>query len=86
MILAVLENGAYGACVVSVYDPDADTPGDVNMDRLVDAQDALLIMQYSAGWSPEINEELADINADNAIDVQDALVILQSSEAAAAGE
>lgn len=86
VILAVLENGAYGACVVSVYDPDADTPGDVNMDRLVDAQDALLIMQYSAGWSPEINEELADINADNAIDVQDALVILQSSEAAAAGE
>lgn len=86
VILAVLENGAYGACVVSVYDPDADTPGDVNMDRLVDAQDALLLMQYSAGWNPEINETLADINADNAIDVQDALVILQSSEAATAGE
>ena len=86
VVLAMLENGVYNACIISVYDPDSSIPGDVNMDGVVDGQDALRIMQYDAGWLMLINEKFADVNEDSTVDVQDALVILEMGEEAPAAE
>jgi len=48
-------------------------PGDVNEDGVVNAYDALLVLQYSAGWNVTPNKELADANGDGVISIADAL-------------
>ena len=42
-----------------------------------DIYDALLVMQYDAGWSVSINKTNADVNADSSVNLNDALLILQ---------
>ncbi len=77
LVAAVLENGAIAMCIVNVYDPDERLPGDVNEDGAVDGKDALIIMQYSAGWPVLINGWQGDVNADGSTNLQDALLIFQ---------
>ncbi len=77
LVAAVLENGAIAMCIVNVYDPNERLPGDVNEDGAVDAKDALIIMQYSAGWPVLINGWQGDVNADGSTTLQDALLIFQ---------
>ncbi len=76
-IAAVLDNGAAAICTVTVYDPNARLPGDVNDDGKVDVHDALRIMQYCAGWSVSVNGYAGDVDADGDVDLNDALLILQ---------
>lgn len=52
--------------------------GDVNHDALVNAIDAALVLQYSAGLLPSINEE-GDVNFDEEKNSIDAALILQYS-------
>ncbi len=54
-IAALLDNGAMAMATVTVHDPYARMPGDANDDGKVDAKDALLVMQYDAGWNVSIN-------------------------------
>ncbi|MGN1370133.1 MAG: dockerin type I repeat-containing protein [Aristaeellaceae bacterium] len=77
LVAAVLENGAMAFCLVTVYDPDARLPGDVNEDGKVDARDALIVMQYSAGWPVIINGWQGDVNADGSTNLGDAVRIFQ---------
>ena len=77
LLVAVLDNGAYATCTVTVVDPMPRIPGDANDDGAVDAKDALLIMQYVAGWNLSINGYLADVNADGKVTVEDAILIFQ---------
>jgi hypothetical protein len=52
--------------------------GDVNHDALVNAIDAALVLQYSAGLLPSINDE-GDVNFDEEKNSIDAALILQYS-------
>ena len=52
-------------------------PGDVNEDGMVNAYDALLVLQYSAGWNVTLNTNNADVNGDCVIGLSDALQILR---------
>lgn len=52
-------------------------PGDANDDGHTDIHDALLVMQYNAGWNVVINTSHADTNADSVVNLSDALLILQ---------
>lgn len=52
-------------------------PGDVNGDGRVDAGDALLVMQYDAGWNVSIDRENADVNGSNSVELNDAVLIFQ---------
>ena len=76
-IMALLDNGAYAICDVTVYDPHARIPGDANEDGVVDLRDALLVMQHEAGWPVSINGYAADVDADGKLDLADALLLLQ---------
>lgn len=76
-IAAMLGNGAYAECTVTVYDATARIPGDANEDEAVDARDALLIMQHQAGWNISINGRAGDVNADSHVTLDDAVMILQ---------
>lgn len=60
-------------------EPPADDRilGDVNDSGETDIYDALLVMQYDAGWSVSLNLENADMDANNVINIEDALLILQ---------
>lgn len=53
------------------------TPGDANEDGYADLFDALLVLQYDAGWDVSINVSNSDVNADGFADLFDALLILQ---------
>ena len=53
------------------------TLGDANDSGTADIYDALLVMQYSAGWSVSLNVENADMDANNIVNLEDALLILQ---------
>ena len=77
LIAAMLDNGAYAIAQVTVKDPYARMPGDANEDGQVDLADALLAMQYDAGWPVSINGYAADVNADNVVDSQDVLLLIQ---------
>ena len=57
--------------------PPADThlAGDADNNGVVNAADALLVMQYDAGWN--ISKPDADVNSDGAVNSQDAVRILQ---------
>jgi hypothetical protein len=72
-VVAMLGNGAYAECVVTVYDSTARIPGDANEDDKVDILDALLIMQYQAGWNLSINGNAGDVNADGKVTIEDAI-------------
>lgn len=76
-VAAVLGNGAYAECVITVYDANARIPGDANEDGKVDVHDALLIMQYQAGWNLSINGNAADVNADGRVSLEDAILVFQ---------
>ena len=52
-------------------------PGDVNLDGVVNATDAALIMQHGAGWRVVISRSNADVDASGAVNIQDALLILK---------
>lgn len=57
--------------------PPAEThlTGDADNNGVVNAADALLVMQYDAGWN--ISKPDADVNGDGAVDSKDAVRILQ---------
>lgn len=52
-------------------------PGDANEDGVADIFDALLVLQYDAGWDVTINTSNGDVNEDGIADIFDALLILQ---------
>lgn len=52
--------------------------GDANEDGIIDVYDALLILQYNAGWDVPICIENADANGDGIVGIDDALQILKS--------
>ena len=52
-------------------------PGDANDDGEVTTRDALLIMQWIAGFDVTINEENANCNGDDEVTTRDALMIMQ---------
>lgn len=52
-------------------------PGDADDNGHVDIYDALLVMQYSAGWDVTPNLLNADISKDGIVDLYDAVMILQ---------
>ena len=51
-------------------------PGDADRNGTVNANDALLVMQYDAGWNVACADH-ADVNKDGAVDAKDAVRILQ---------
>lgn len=61
--------------------PKDTTPqGDVNGDKTVTSEDALLILRYSVGFYSAImggNIKYADMNGDNVIDSSDAMLVLR---------
>lgn len=77
MVIAAVTLDHYGVCIVNVIDPNARIPGDANDDGVADLFDALLVLQYDAGWGVSINASNADVNADGMADLFDALLILQ---------
>ena len=52
-------------------------PGDADDSGTVDLADALVIMQYDAGWNVNINESNAEVDGNGTINIFDALLILQ---------
>lgn len=52
-------------------------PGDADNNGVVNLYDALLVMQYDAGWSVALNKSNADVNASGGVDMNDALLILR---------
>ena len=50
-------------------------PGDADGNGKVDANDVLLVMQYSAGWN--VTKPDADVNSDGVVDLKDAVRILK---------
>lgn len=59
--------------------PPADDrlPGDVNGNGSTDINDALLLLQYSAGWNVTIDKSNADVDGSSTVALDDALLILQ---------
>lgn len=60
----------------------AGIPGDADANGVVDGRDALLVMQYDAGWPVTLNRANADVDGSGSVDLSDALVIFRM----AAGE
>lgn len=58
-----------------VVSEKAYTPGDANGDGQVTPADALLVMQYTAGWSVSLSKVNADVNSSGSVDLQDAILI-----------
>ncbi len=56
---------------------DAPIPGDANKNGRVDASDALLILQYEAGWNVTLDTDRADVDDSGATDLADALLIFR---------
>lgn len=72
---AMLANGAYAECLVTIkYEA---FPGDADRSKELDNRDVLLILQKEAGWEPNLHKENADVNDDGAVDMQDAFLILR---------
>ncbi len=55
----------------------AGIPGDADGDGRLSVHDALLVMQYTAGWSVTLSKTNADVNVSGGVDVGDAVLILQ---------
>lgn len=62
-----------------VVSEKAYTPGDANGDGMITPKDALLVMQYTAGWSVSLSKINADVNSSGSVDLQDAILIFQSA-------
>ena len=58
---------------------DAYLLGDANGDGQVTPADALLVMQYTAGWSVSLNKVNADVNVSGSVDLQDAILIFREA-------
>lgn len=58
---------------------DCNGTGDVNNDRVVNINDALLIAQYAAGLKVTLNPVCGDVNGDTKTDILDALIIARRS-------
>lgn len=71
-----------GLSKVTSYTADAQPPvaaripGDVDDNGKVDAYDALLVLQYDAGWNVSLEKTNADVNANGGVDIDDAVLIL----------
>ena len=52
-------------------------PGDADNNGRVDAGDALLVMQYDAGWDVSVEKTNADVNANGGVDLDDAVLIFR---------
>ena len=82
-----VERGGFGAhassdCTVIVYQSGGlDNPGDLDRDGVVNASDALLVLQHSVDLIALTQEgqQRADMDNNNIIDAADALTILQIS-------
>ena len=57
----------------------SDLPGDMNNDGILNAKDALAILEYNVGLENGKNPYVADINNDGIINAKDALAILKKS-------
>lgn len=85
--IAVIGEAAFKNCTklaaVNYYpaasEPPASDriPGDLNDNGEADIQDALLIMQYSAGWNVSIDKTTADVDGVEGVTLDDALLILR---------
>lgn len=63
----------------SAQPPAAESvPGDADNNGTVDVYDALLVMQYDAGWSVSVEKTNADVDASGTVDIEDAVQILQN--------
>ena len=67
-------NKQSGDISISFFDP-----GDVNRDHKINKDDAKQLLQYTAGWSMNVNmrKSECDVNHDGKIDGLDALQLLQ---------
>ena len=63
-----------------VVSEKAYTPGDANGDGQVTPADALLVMQYTAGWSVSLSKVNADVNSSGSVDLQDAILIFDAAK------
>ena len=57
----------------------ASVLGDANGDGQVTPMDALLVMQYTAGWSVSLNKVNADVDINGRVDLQDAILIFRAA-------
>lgn len=57
----------------------SDLPGDMNNDGILNAKDALAILEFNVGLENGKNPYVADINNDGIINAKDALAILKKS-------
>ena len=68
---------------VTSYNASAEPPatdyilGDADDNGAVDIHDALLVMQYDAGWNVSLSVQNSDMDGNNSVDLDDALLILQ---------
>lgn len=51
--------------------------GDANRDGEIDIKDAVILAQYLAGWTVDIDEFASDCNADGTVDIKDAVLLAQ---------
>lgn len=77
LVMAFLDNEAYGLCMVTVVDPNVRLPGDVDDNGAVSMDDAIALLQHASDGDVCINESNGDVNADGAVDIFDALLIMQ---------
>ena len=83
--IQVIDDAAFKGCTnlqkVTDYAASAQPPapvhlaGDADNNGVVDAYDALLVMQYEAGWP--VSKPDADVTKDGVVDGKDAVRILQ---------
>lgn len=68
----------FSAYTAAAEPPVSDRiPGDANDSGETDIFDALLVMQYSAGWNVSLNKDYSDVDANGSITLNDALLILK---------
>lgn len=60
-----------------VYNDDEAKAGDANGDGEINAVDAVLIAQYLAGWTVEINLKAFDCNGDGEVNAVDSVLLAQ---------
>lgn len=65
------------AYVKSALTVSSYTPGDVNLDGIINVSDATCIINHIIGKTPEVfNQQAADVNADGIINVADASMVI----------